>query len=103
MRQLNSVKRSHSVKGMSTVAVATKNSAAESSNHVEVHAYPVQVQQAQSVQATVENSRVGICRRCRREFVRPIGVNDGQAQYYRCSECDAMRFDEMIMASCTLS
>lgn len=81
---------------------AAKNSPPASSNHEEVYAYPVQVQ-TQSVQATVENSRVGVCRRCRREFVRPIGVNDGQAQYYRCSECDAMRFDEMILASCSLS
>lgn len=80
---------------------AAKNSP-PASNHVEVYAYPVQVQ-AQSVQVTVENSRVGVCRRCRREFVRPIGVNDGQAQYYRCSECDAMRFDEMILSSCSLS
>ena len=83
-------------------AAAAKSSRASSSTHVEVYAYPVQVQ-TQSVQATVENSRVGVCRRCRREFVRPIGVNDGQAQYYRCSECDAMRFDEMILASCSLS
>jgi flavoprotein len=87
---------------MSSGVAAAKNNRASSSTHVEVYAYPVQVQ-TQSVQATVENSRVGVCRRCRREFVRPIGVNDGQAQYYRCSECDAVRFDEMILASCSLS
>jgi hypothetical protein len=87
---------------MSSEAAAAKSNRASSSTHAEVYAYPVQVQ-SQSVQATVENSRVGVCRRCRREFVRPIGVNDGQAQYYRCSECDAMRFDEMILESCSLS
>ena len=87
----------------SEAAAAAKSNRASSSTHVEVlYAYPVQVQ-SQSVHATVENSRVGVCRRCRREFVRPIGVNDGQAQYYRCSECDAMRFDEMILESCSLS
>ena len=24
-----------------------------------------------------------------RRFQRPIGVNSGQAQYFRCQECDA--------------
>lgn len=50
-----------------------------------------------------ENERYGVCRKCRRVFERPPGVNDGQAQYYRCRECDNERWPEMIMNSCILS
>lgn len=49
-----------------------------------------------------ENNEYGICRRCRRNFRRPIGVNDGQAQYYRCQECESHRLEDIIMGSCIL-
>jgi hypothetical protein len=49
-----------------------------------------------------ENERFGICRRCRRQFERPPGVHDGQAQYYRCKECDGVRLQEMIIDSCII-
>ncbi len=49
-----------------------------------------------------ENERFGICRRCRRQFERPPGVHDGQAQYYRCKECDGVRFQEIIIDSCII-
>ena len=49
-----------------------------------------------------EDTRVGICRRCRREFRRPEGVNDGQAQYYRCAECEQQRLGDLFRGSCTL-
>jgi hypothetical protein len=47
----------------------------------------------------------GICRRCRREFRRPPGVNDGQAQYYRCPECsdDKVRWNEFFSGSCIIA
>lgn len=46
---------------------------------------------------------IGICRRCRRQFVRRPGVNDGQAQYYRCDDCEQYRFQDMVFGSCTIS
>lgn len=48
----------------------------------------------------VEDEHVGICRRCRRVFERPPGVNDGQAQYYRCSECEKHRWGDIVEGSC---
>ena len=51
---------------------------------------------------TAEDSRVGICRRCRRQFTRPLGVNDGQAQYYRCPECEGYRLSDLIAGSCVV-
>lgn len=51
----------------------------------------------------VEDERHGVCRRCRRVFLRPPGVNDGQAQYYRCPDCDKDRLSEIILNSCILS
>lgn len=50
-----------------------------------------------------DNGRYGVCRKCRRVFERPPGVNDGQAQYYRCPECDNERWPDMIISSCVLS
>ena len=49
-----------------------------------------------------EDSRFGICRRCRRRFARPAGVNDGQSSYYRCSDCDGIKFEDII-SSCIIS
>jgi hypothetical protein len=51
--------------------------------------------------AIQEDERTGLCRKCRRTFQRPPGVNDGQASYYRCRECENSRMDEYI-ASCTV-
>lgn len=48
-----------------------------------------------------EDGRFGICRKCRRRFQRPAGVNDGQASYYRCAECERSRLDDYI-ASCNI-
>ena len=46
---------------------------------------------------------IGICRRCRQQFVRRPGVNDGQAQYYRCEECEGKRLEDMFYGSCAMS
>lgn len=51
---------------------------------------------------SAEDARVGICRRCRRQFTRPLGVNDGQAQYYRCAECEQHRLGDMFAGSCSV-
>lgn len=53
--------------------------------------------------AIVEDEHVGICRKCRRVFERPPGVNDGQAQYYRCPECNGTRWGDMIAGSCIVN
>lgn len=50
-----------------------------------------------------EDDRIGICRRCRQQFVRRPGVNDGQAQYYRCDECEKFRLQDIIEGSCIIS
>ncbi len=49
-----------------------------------------------------ESANIGVCRRCRREFVRQPGVNDGQAQYYRCGQCEEYRLADMIAGSCVV-
>jgi len=49
-----------------------------------------------------ETAEYGICRRCRREFRRAPGVNEGQAQYFRCSECETHRGADLFMGSCSL-
>lgn len=46
---------------------------------------------------------IGICRRCRQEFVRRPDVNDGQAQYYRCEECEKYRLEDIFWGSCVIS
>mmetsp|Transcript_16145 Transcript_16145/g.24334 ORF Transcript_16145/g.24334 Transcript_16145/m.24334 type:complete len:102 (-) Transcript_16145:115-420(-) len=56
------------------------------------HAYPT---------APVEESRVAVCRGCGREFTRATGVHSGQAQYYRCDECNG--WGPLILGSCTMS
>lgn len=48
-----------------------------------------------------EDERRGVCRKCRRIFERPAGVNDGQASYYRCRECENSRLDDYI-SSCAI-
>eukprot|EP01031_Cornospumella_fuschlensis_P040664 gene40664-49579_t len=50
----------------------------------------------------VEDEHVGVCRRCRRTFERPPGVNDGQAQYFRCAECLKNNWSDIIEGSCVL-
>mmetsp|Transcript_2982 Transcript_2982/g.2641 ORF Transcript_2982/g.2641 Transcript_2982/m.2641 type:complete len:110 (-) Transcript_2982:137-466(-) len=50
----------------------------------------------------LENERYGICRRCRRQFERPRGVNDGQAQYYSCPECAGIKLSDLLF-SCVIS
>ncbi|RYG62095.1 hypothetical protein EON64_18150 [archaeon] len=50
----------------------------------------------------VEDEHVGVCRRCRRVFERPSGVNDGQAQYFRCAECLKSNWADIIEGSCSL-
>ena len=45
---------------------------------------------------------IGICRRCRREFVRDPSLHDGQAQYYRCQDCEKERLNDLFMGSCIL-
>mmetsp|Transcript_26309 Transcript_26309/g.39000 ORF Transcript_26309/g.39000 Transcript_26309/m.39000 type:complete len:99 (+) Transcript_26309:160-456(+) len=56
------------------------------------HAYPT---------AQVEESRVGVCRGCGREFTRPAGVHSAQAQYYRCDKCNG--WGSLLMDSCIVS
>lgn len=50
-----------------------------------------------------EDEHTGICRKCRRPFQRPVGVHDGQAQYYRCEDCNKTRLLDIIEGSCNLS
>lgn len=74
-----------------------------------VHAVPVTATYATPPAAIVvegvphEGPNVGVCRRCRRQFVRKPGVNDGQAQYYRCDECEQFRLSDIIEGSCRIS
>jgi hypothetical protein len=49
---------------------------------------------------TVESSNQAICRGCGRQFTRAPGVHDGQAQYYRCDECNSL--SNVFISSCTL-
>lgn len=58
------------------------------------------VVQATYVEPQLDN--VGICRRCRRQFTRPPGINDGQAQYYRCADCEEFRLSDLIAGSCSV-
>lgn len=53
------------------------------------------------VEATAAND-IGTCRRCRQQFVRRPGVHDGEAQYYRCEECEKFRLQDIIEGSCTI-
>lgn len=74
---------------------------------VEAHAVAVEPQGtvAQApiqVEATAAPD-IGICRRCREQFVRRPGVNDGQAQYYRCDACERKRGEDMFYGSCAVS
>ena len=65
----------------------------------------VNAQQEGVVHATYvapQNDSLGVCRRCRREFVRRPGVNDGQAQYYRCDDCESHRLSDMVWGSCSV-
>lgn len=49
---------------------------------------------------TVEPSNQGICRGCGRQFTREPGVHNGQAQYYRCNECNSMT--NVFISSCVI-
>mmetsp|Transcript_29221 Transcript_29221/g.31873 ORF Transcript_29221/g.31873 Transcript_29221/m.31873 type:complete len:92 (-) Transcript_29221:1119-1394(-) len=64
---------------------------------------PTVVYATQAVPPNDQNERYGVCRKCRRVFERPPGVNDGQAQYFRCPECDNERWPDMIINSCVIS
>ena len=55
------------------------------------------------VEGVAEDNRIGICRRCRQQFVRKPGVHDGMAQYYRCESCEEHRLADIIIGSCTIS
>ncbi len=54
------------------------------------------------VSRAADESNIGECRRCRRAFVRSPGINDGQAQYYRCKECEEYRLQDIIVGSCSI-
>ncbi len=64
--------------------------------------YAVPVQQNIPVRV-IETNDVGICRRCRQAFRRPPGVNDGQANYYRCAQCNDKRGEEMLDSLCVIA
>jgi hypothetical protein len=53
-----------------------------------------------AVPVVVEGANIGICRRCRQQFVRRPDVHDGMAQYYRCEDCEKLRIWDMIEGSC---
>lgn len=65
-------------------------------------AVPVAEGTAHVTARPTENAQIGICRRCGREFTRPPGVNDGQAQYYRCAECESYRWQDIFEGSCAV-
>ncbi len=64
--------------------------------------YAVPVQQDIPVRV-LETNDTGICRRCRQPFRRPPGVNDGQANYYRCARCNDKRGEEMLESLCVIA
>ena len=72
-------------------------------------AQPVPVTQPVVVQGTAVGQGQGpvvmTCRRCRQQFTPPPGVNDGQAQYYRCETCNApsVRGSDLFWGSCVMS
>ena len=49
---------------------------------------------------TVESSNQAICRGCGRQFTREPGVHNGQAQYYRCEECNSLT--NVFLGSCVI-
>lgn len=49
---------------------------------------------------TVEPSSQAICRGCGRQFTRKPGTHDGQAQFYRCDECNG--WTSIFAGSCTI-
>jgi hypothetical protein len=74
---------------------------------IEAEAVPVEQQSTVAqppihVEATAAPN-IGICRRCRQEFVRNPEINDGQAQYYRCDECEKYRLQDMFYGSCIVT
>lgn len=69
---------------------------------VEVHAQAERQPRTELERLGLENETIGVCRRCRRQFVRPPGVHDGSAQYYRCQECAGLKFED-ILYSCIIS
>lgn len=80
-------------------AVAVEVDTKETYEPTVVHAYVVPP--TVNAQADPSNN-VGICRRCGRQFIRPPGVDDAQASYYRCPECSQMRLLDIIAGSCVI-
>lgn len=66
-----------------------------------VQGYPERTPRTDLERVGLETQEIGVCRRCRRQFRRPAGVNDGQAAFYRCSECVGLKFED-IVNSCTI-
>lgn len=72
--------------------VVTAIPVSESSTPIRVESTPYNV--------TVESLDQAICRGCGRQFTRAPGVHDGQAQFYRCDECNSL--SNVIISSCNL-
>ena len=64
----------------------------DSSHPLQVNSTPYSV--------TVESSNQAICRGCGRQFTREPGVHNGQAQYYRCEECNSLT--NVFLGSCVI-
>lgn len=60
---------------------------------------PVHVQSTPYT-VTVESSNQAICRGCGRLFTRAPGVHDGQAQYFRCDDCNSI--SNVFISSCVI-
>jgi glutamine amidotransferase PdxT len=63
------------------------------------NSYPVQVDST-PYNITVESSNQAICRGCGRQFTRAPGVHSGQAQYFRCEDCNSM--SNVFISSCVI-
>ena len=83
-------------------STATAVAVPVTNNNEPTIAYVVPEQATYVASEPLENANVGICRRCRRQFTRPVGVNDGQAQYYRCQECEGYRWNDIFEGSCVI-
>lgn len=73
-----------------------------SSEPISVEAHVVRPPRTDLERVGLENETIGVCRRCRRQFARPLGVHDGNAAYYRCPECVGIKAEDII-ASCIIS
>jgi len=83
------------------------NAQATTSNQVHqatvVEGHPIREPRSDLERMGLENDEVRVCRRCRRQFIRPPNVHDGQAAYYQCPECVGLKAEDIYNSFCAIS